>query len=385
MRATNASKSSIVPSSGSIASCPPSAEPIAHGEPTSPGPGVHGVVAALAVHGADRVDRRQVDDVEAHRGDAVELLGRGDERAVHRAAGLVAAAGGAREELVPGAEEGALAVDVDLLRPAAGDQLADRALGHDRRRRPGTAPGATRACSGSAVSRSALAAPNSRSRLVALGGRRPTRCSSRAPISRSLASSSGLWPASSLTCDGVAPGGPRVAPGVDAEGPQARARRRTTMAANRSVPMPVGRPSGRAGRRPGCRPCFQTTLAATASWPSRQTVAPIGTTSPTTALLGWRPSPTAGRDVVDTQPTGHRLTPQSARPSREVTNVPTRSGPGRNGSRPFTRPFTRCPPYGPAASRGRPVAPGAAGRAAAGRSISDLTDHGIAFIVSFPP
>ena len=37
-RATNASKSSSVPSSGSIASWPPSAEPIAHGEPTSPGP-----------------------------------------------------------------------------------------------------------------------------------------------------------------------------------------------------------------------------------------------------------------------------------------------------------------------------------------------------------
>ena len=38
VRATNASKSSIVPSSASIASCPPSAEPMAHGEPTSPGP-----------------------------------------------------------------------------------------------------------------------------------------------------------------------------------------------------------------------------------------------------------------------------------------------------------------------------------------------------------
>ena len=32
-----ASKSSQVPSSGLIASWPPSAEPIAHGEPTSPG------------------------------------------------------------------------------------------------------------------------------------------------------------------------------------------------------------------------------------------------------------------------------------------------------------------------------------------------------------
>jgi hypothetical protein len=38
VRATNASKSSIVPSAGWIASWPPSSEPIAHGEPTSSGP-----------------------------------------------------------------------------------------------------------------------------------------------------------------------------------------------------------------------------------------------------------------------------------------------------------------------------------------------------------
>ena len=38
--ATNASKSSIVPRSGWIASCPPSGEPIAHGEPGSPSAGV---------------------------------------------------------------------------------------------------------------------------------------------------------------------------------------------------------------------------------------------------------------------------------------------------------------------------------------------------------
>ena len=38
--ATNASKSSIVPRSGWSASCPPSADPIAHGEPGSPSAGV---------------------------------------------------------------------------------------------------------------------------------------------------------------------------------------------------------------------------------------------------------------------------------------------------------------------------------------------------------
>ena len=61
-----------------MASWPPSLLPIAHGEPGSSGPGVEGVVGALAVDLADRVDRRQVDDVEAHRGDGVEpLRGRG--------------------------------------------------------------------------------------------------------------------------------------------------------------------------------------------------------------------------------------------------------------------------------------------------------------------
>src|SRR5919112_492331 len=65
-----------------------------------------GAVRALAVNGADRVDRGQVDHVEAHRRDAVELLGRRGEVAVHRAALGVDAAGRAGEELVPRAEQG---------------------------------------------------------------------------------------------------------------------------------------------------------------------------------------------------------------------------------------------------------------------------------------
>ena len=47
------------------------------------------VVAALAVHLADRMDRRQVHHVEAHLGDARQRLRRGGERAVHRLALLV--------------------------------------------------------------------------------------------------------------------------------------------------------------------------------------------------------------------------------------------------------------------------------------------------------
>ena len=59
--AASVATSSSVPSSGWTAVWPPSAPPIAHGLPTSSGAGVVGVVAALAVRRADRVDRRQVE------------------------------------------------------------------------------------------------------------------------------------------------------------------------------------------------------------------------------------------------------------------------------------------------------------------------------------
>ena len=47
VRATNASKSSIVPRSGWTASWPPSAEPMAQGEPGSSGPGVRVLLGPL--------------------------------------------------------------------------------------------------------------------------------------------------------------------------------------------------------------------------------------------------------------------------------------------------------------------------------------------------
>src|SRR5438067_2268611 len=67
------------------------------------------VVAALAVGAADRMDRRQVGDVEPHRGRPLELALGVAKRPV--AAGDV----GAGEELVPGGEACALAVDDDLV------------------------------------------------------------------------------------------------------------------------------------------------------------------------------------------------------------------------------------------------------------------------------
>ena len=71
------------------------------------------VVRALAVDRADRVDRRQVDDVETHRRDGRQPLGGGGEGArLPQPGGLVElAALGAREELVPGAVQRPLPFD----------------------------------------------------------------------------------------------------------------------------------------------------------------------------------------------------------------------------------------------------------------------------------
>ena len=54
------------PGSGSMAVCPPRPLPIAHGLPGSSGPGSRVLLRPLAVADADGMDRRQVEDVEAH-------------------------------------------------------------------------------------------------------------------------------------------------------------------------------------------------------------------------------------------------------------------------------------------------------------------------------
>ena len=54
---------------------PPSALPIAQGLPGSSGSGAQRVVPALALGAADRVDRGQVQDVEAHGRDRRAPLG----------------------------------------------------------------------------------------------------------------------------------------------------------------------------------------------------------------------------------------------------------------------------------------------------------------------
>ena len=72
------------------------------------GLGGDGVVFAFAVGGADGVDGRHVEDVEAHGGDLGDAGGYVAEGAV---SGWAVGTGGAGEEFVPAGEAGALAVD----------------------------------------------------------------------------------------------------------------------------------------------------------------------------------------------------------------------------------------------------------------------------------
>ena len=183
--------------------------------------GVQRVVGTLAVHPADRVDRRQVRHVETHVGDPVQFRHRGGERAVHRAARLVETAGRAREELVPGTERGPLAVHPQPHLLALGDQFADRMVVHDPRHH-----GGQRRCH----------AFGQRTRVVPQDGRgtgqqspveppvRPAGHPVQQPgaqfdvvrqVARPL---TGL----DLDLDRVPERGPRVAPGIDPVGPRAR-------------------------------------------------------------------------------------------------------------------------------------------------------------------
>ena len=229
VRATKASKSSSVPSSGWTASWPPSSEPIAQGEPGSSradvgrlAAGELGGVRALAVDLADRVDRRQVDDVEAHLGDGGQALHRGAEgAAAQHAVGVGRGALAAREELVPGAVERALAVDPDLAARALADQPADR---RGRAQQPlhlgGRSPRA------------------SRSRRVAGGvaqdGRRAARLGRRRAVEQPgalLEHHVDVDARLDLERRVVPPGAERVVPAAHDERPQALARRARTLGA----------------------------------------------------------------------------------------------------------------------------------------------------------
>ncbi len=195
VRATKASKSAMVPSSGWTASCPPSALPIAHGEPTSPSTVVRVLFLPLRLTvpigwiGAGRRRRTPSPRSPAAAGRVGEGAVGGhavDDRPL-----------GAGEELVPGAVERPLAVDPHLVAGRAGDQPAHgvgvQQVGHRRGQRR-----ASRAVSSSDSSRSAVAAAATAVR-CSLGTALPTSSSRRAPSSRSLARSAAPCPASTLT------------------------------------------------------------------------------------------------------------------------------------------------------------------------------------------
>ena len=187
-------------------SWPPSVEPIAHGDPGSRSPGVQRVVGSLAVLAADRVDGRQVEHVEAHGGDIRQSLGgRAERAALDRAVLQALGALRAGEELVPGADAGALALDEQLVRRRRRSR-ATSAGGRRRTRRsrdPGRCRGRPRRRR--IGSRRAAAAPSS-ARRSAIG--RPfsltARSNSRAPVSRMSGTSTPAAIFSSAACSQVA-------------------------------------------------------------------------------------------------------------------------------------------------------------------------------------
>ncbi len=189
--------------------------------------GHEGVVRALAVHLADRVDGRQVDHVEAERGDVVEMLGGVLERAVAgraRGCGLVTGqlgADGAGEELVPGAVERPLAVDPERVRRRAGDELAHRVRVHqvlqevvERGRDPvGQVEGGVAQGPGRGQGPRPFGLGQGLGQLVEQPG----------PGLEVVGEVLAALPGVELGRDRVVPGAERVAPPLDRERPQARA------------------------------------------------------------------------------------------------------------------------------------------------------------------
>ena len=183
------------------------------------GPGGQGVVGALAVHLADRVDGRHVDHVEAHVRDARQRGGRRREGAVHRPALGVAPTGRAGEQLVPGADQRPLAVHPHPVGLPARHQVANRVgrqeLGHllgQRRSHPLGHPGV-------GAQRGGGGRQHGPARLGARRGGAVEQPGADLEVVGQLART---LADAELGRDGVPPGGDGVAPRVDPEGPHAR-------------------------------------------------------------------------------------------------------------------------------------------------------------------
>ena len=99
-----------------MALCPPSLCSDRPGAAHVIGRGFFGIVFAFAIHAADGMNGRKVENVKAHAGHVVQPLGAVLQSSV--AAGLAGA--GARKHLIPGAEAGLFAIDDDCQFPAVG-------------------------------------------------------------------------------------------------------------------------------------------------------------------------------------------------------------------------------------------------------------------------
>ncbi len=285
---------------------------MAHGEPGSPGCGVEGVVAALAERGPDGVDRRQVDDVEAHLGDRVQPVRGGPEACRTPARGGPSGRSGplgAGEELVPGAVQGPLPVHDQRHPPGPGHQLAQRVGGQH-------AGDLRLAGGGQPVPRRQLGSRSSPATRSARPGPRPGAAACRwaarlargrqphpgRPDDRLAAWSNSSAPSAMTQLDVLAarhldarvvvPVGDRVRPGLDPERPVALAGAPRPPRRTGRCPVPARASSPAAGR---CRPGRAAPRRPpTAPCPSRNTVALTWNVSPATALAGRRPQSTAG-------------------------------------------------------------------------------------------
>ena len=249
------------------------------------------VVAALAVDATDRMDRGEVQHVEAHRRDGREPTRRGAERAaLDRAVLQPARSLRAGEEFVPGADAGALALDQQFVtrserhqrrQRSRPEERGDRRIAHDLERRfvggRGIAQSDRRALEPSAL--------GDRPRLLAP----PLGRTAARPVSRMTAASTPAAIFRSAACSQVA----KSSPNASNRNPQTPSSSGVMAVSQRSKPSLSGcsrcsdsSPDGE--KRRTCTPMR--------SWPSRNAVVRNGTISPAKALGRNWPSGTDGED-----------------------------------------------------------------------------------------
>ncbi len=256
------------------------------------GAGVEGVVAGPCVGRLpDRVDRREVDDVEAHRGDRGQALRRGAERAGGPAVLRSRRRSRPRERgknSYQAPDRAQLALDEqrevgrrgDVVAQRPGGQLAlDGGVGAGLEPHRGRAGGVAQAQHGIREHR-------------LLGGRARHLVAGALEQQRALGEHQlGVDVGLHLDRRVVLPGAVGVGPALDPVGPPAGRGRRTTVAAQGSRPGLVQVIGSTRSAPVGS---VSTTVALTASWPSRKTVAVTSNCSSTTALAGRAPSSTQG-------------------------------------------------------------------------------------------